>query len=85
MENILVMVCDFGLFYFQWGQGIMIFVGLVLFYFVIVKCFEFLLLVLIGFGGILFNLFDVGFVMLVIENVVYVVKLEVMMVFLEVL
>lgn len=63
----------------------MIFVGLVLFYFVIVKCFEFLLLVLIGFGGILFNLFDVGFVMLVIENVVYVVKLEVMMVFLEVL
>lgn len=50
MENILAMVRDFGLFHLQWGQGIMILVGLVLLYLAIVKRFEPLLLVPIVLG-----------------------------------
>lgn len=70
MENILAMVRDFGLFHLQWGQGIMILVGLVLLYLAIVKRFEPLLLVPIGFGGILSNLPDAGLAMSAIENAV---------------
>ncbi|EKF9174361.1 sodium ion-translocating decarboxylase subunit beta [Vibrio cholerae] len=85
MENILAMVRDFGLFHLQWGQGIMILVGLVLLYLAIVKRFEPLLLVPIGFGGILSNLPDAGLAMSAIENAVYAAKPEVMAAFSEVL
>ncbi|RNE68035.1 sodium ion-translocating decarboxylase subunit beta [Vibrio cholerae] len=85
MENILAMVRDFGLFHLQWGQGIMILVGLVLLYLAIVKRFEPLLLVPIGFGGILSNLPDAGLAMSAIENAVYAAKPEVMTAFSEVL
>ena len=45
-----------GLMNFSWGQIVMIFVGLVLIYLAIVREFEPLLLIPIGFGGILANI-----------------------------
>jgi oxaloacetate decarboxylase beta subunit len=85
MDNIIALVNDFGLFHLQWGQAIMIAVGLVLLYLAIAKGFEPLLLVPIGFGGILSNLPDAGLAMSAIENALYAAKPEVLAAFSEVL
>ena len=45
-----------GLANFTWGQVVMIFIGLILIYLAIRKQFEPLLLLPIGFGGILANI-----------------------------
>ncbi|TCU01597.1 sodium ion-translocating decarboxylase subunit beta [Vibrio crassostreae] len=59
----------------------MIIVGLILLYLAIVKQFEPLLLVPIGFGGILANLPDAGLAMSAIENALHAAKPEVLSAF----
>ncbi len=81
MENVLALVNDFGLFHLEWGQAIMLIVGLILLYLAIVKQFEPLLLVPIGFGGILANLPDAGLALSAVENALHAAKPEVMSAF----
>lgn len=81
MEKVFALVNDFGLFHLEVGQGIMIIVGLLLLYLAIVKQFEPLLLVPIGFGGILANLPDAGLAMSAVENALHAAKPEVMSAF----
>ncbi len=81
MENVLALINDFGLFHLEWGQGIMLIVGLILLYLAIVKKFEPLLLVPIGFGGILANLPDAGLALSAVENALHAAKPEVMSAF----
>lgn len=81
MDKILALVNDFGFFHLQWGQAIMIFVGLILLYLAIVKQFEPLLLVPIGFGGILANLPDAGLALSAVENALHFAKPEVLLEF----
>jgi oxaloacetate decarboxylase beta subunit len=85
MDQILALVNDFGLFHLQWGQAIMIIVGLGLLYLAIVKQFEPLLLVPIGFGGILANLPDAGLAISAVESALHAGKPEVLAAFSNVL
>ncbi|SHO55182.1 sodium ion-translocating decarboxylase subunit beta [Vibrio quintilis] len=85
MEKITALINDFGLFHLQWGQAIMLIVGLVLLYLAIVKQFEPLLLVPIGFGGILANLPDAGLALSAVESALHAAKPEVMTAFANVL
>mgnify|MGYP001449045407 CR=1 FL=1 len=85
MDNILALVNDFGFLHLQYGQGIMILIGLGLLYLAIVKQFEPLLLVPIGLGGILANLPDANLAVNAIEAAIYAGKAEVMQVFASVL
>lgn len=78
MENVLALINDFGLFHLQWGQAVMLIIGLILLYLAIVKQFEPLLLVPIGFGGILANLPDAGLALSAVENALHAAKPEVM-------
>jgi carboxybiotin decarboxylase len=71
MNNVIALVSDFGLFHLQWGQAVMIAVGLLLLYLAIAKNFEPLLLVPIGFGGILANLPDAGLAISAIESALH--------------
>ncbi len=82
MEQILALINDFGFFHLQWGgQAMMIVVGFVLLYLAIVKQFEPLLLVPIGFGGILANLPDAGLALSAVENALHAGKPEVLSAF----
>ncbi|MCD9496590.1 sodium ion-translocating decarboxylase subunit beta [Photobacterium carnosum] len=81
MDKILALVNDFGFFHLQWGQVVMITVGLILLYLAIVKQFEPLLLVPIGFGGILANLPDAGLALSAVENALHFSKPEVLSAF----
>ncbi|WP_131912144.1 sodium ion-translocating decarboxylase subunit beta [Celerinatantimonas diazotrophica] len=85
MDNIIAMVNDFGFFHLNWGQAIMIVIGLLLLYLAIVKKFEPLLLVPIGFGGILSNLPDAGLAMSAVENALHAAKPDVLATFAQVL
>lgn len=78
MDNILALVRDFGFLHLQFGQAIMILVGLGLLYLAIVKNFEPLLLVPIGLGGILANLPDANLAVSGVEAAIYAGKTEVM-------
>ena len=71
MESVIALISDFGLFHLQFGQALMLLIGLVLLYLAIVKKFEPLLLVPIGFGGILANLPDAGLALSAIENALH--------------
>ncbi|CAM3614460.1 Oxaloacetate decarboxylase beta chain [Vibrio aerogenes CECT 7868] len=85
MDKITALINDFGLFHLQWGQAIMLIVGLILLYLAIVKQFEPLLLVPIGFGGILANLPDAGLALSAVESALHAAKPEVMSAFANVL
>lgn len=67
-----------GLFNLSIGQGIMILVGLGLLYLAINKKFEPLLLVPIGFGGILANIPEAGLAMSALENAIHYGRAEVL-------
>jgi len=56
MEQLLQLWNESGIYQMQWGQFFMILIGLGLLYLAITKNFEPLLLVPIGFGGILANI-----------------------------
>ena len=60
MNHLVTLWHGTGLYQMSWGQGVMIGVGLLLLYLAINKGFEPLLLVPIGFGGILSNLPGAG-------------------------
>ena len=56
MEQLNLLWINTGLYQMVWGQGLMLFVGILLIYLAIVKKFEPLLLLPIGFGAILSNI-----------------------------
>lgn len=85
MESALALINDFGFLHLQWGQAIMILVGMVLLYLAIVKQFEPLLLVPIGLGGILSNLPDANLAVNAIEAAILAGKTDVMQAFASVL
>ncbi|NOI67156.1 sodium ion-translocating decarboxylase subunit beta [Vibrio sp. 99-8-1] len=85
MESALALINDFGFLHLQWGQAIMILVGMVLLYLAIVKQFEPLLLVPIGLGGILSNLPDANLAVNAIEAAILAGKTDVMHAFASVL
>lgn len=71
MEKLLLLWNSSGLAQMQAGQGFMIFIGLMLLYLAIRKGFEPLLLVPIGFGGILANVPGAGMAYSALENAVH--------------
>jgi len=71
VDNLLLLWNSSGLAQMQAGQGLMIFIGLVLLYLAIRKGFEPLLLVPIGFGGILANVPGAGMAYSALENAVH--------------
>ena len=85
MNSALALINDFGFLHLQWGQAIMILVGMVLLYLAIVKQFEPLLLVPIGLGGILSNLPDANLAVNAIEAAIHAGNAEVMQAFASVL
>ena len=68
MENLLILWHSSGLAQLALGQGFMILIGLLLLYLAINKGFEPLLLVPIGFGGILANIPGAGLAFSAVEN-----------------
>ena len=56
MEQLNLLWINTGLYQMVWGQGLMLLVGILLIYLAIVKKFEPLLLLPIGFGAILSNI-----------------------------
>lgn len=70
MDNFLSLWNDSGLAQMDVGQGIMILIGLLLLFLAIRKGFEPLLLVPIGFGGILANIPGAGLAYSAVENAV---------------
>jgi carboxybiotin decarboxylase len=71
MDKLIDLLQGSGLYNIQGGQAIMIVVCLGLLYLAINKKFEPLLLVPIGFGGILANIPEAGLAMSGIENAIY--------------
>src|SRR5690554_3841617 len=68
MQNFLRLWLDSGIHHLDWGQGIMLLVGLLLLFLAIRKGFEPLLLVPIGFGAILANIPGAGMSLSAVEN-----------------
>ena len=60
MEQLNLLWINTGLYQMAWGQGLMLLVGILLIYLAIVKKFEPLLLLPIGFGAILSNIPGAG-------------------------
>ncbi|GGE71371.1 putative oxaloacetate decarboxylase beta chain [Streptosporangium jomthongense] len=71
MEKLMTLWTGSGLFNIELGQVIMIAVGLLLLYLAIRKGFEPLLLVPIGFGGILANIPEAGLALTAAENAIH--------------
>ncbi|MDG5498841.1 sodium ion-translocating decarboxylase subunit beta [Marinobacter sp. BGYM27] len=78
MDKIMTLWTGSGLFNLSIGQGAMIVVGLLLLFLAIRKGFEPLLLVPIGFGGILANIPEAGLALSAAENAIHVAKPEVL-------
>ncbi|AFU97398.1 sodium ion-translocating decarboxylase subunit beta [Simiduia agarivorans] len=78
MDALLTLWRDSGIFHMQSGQFFMILVGVGLLFLAIRKGFEPLLLVPIGFGGILANIPGAGLAMSSVENAIYFAKPAVM-------
>lgn len=78
MEGLLTLWHDSGIYHMQTGQFFMILVGVGLLFLAIRKGFEPLLLVPIGFGGILANIPGAGLAMSAVENAIYFAKPAVM-------
>src|SRR5690554_7550120 len=68
MEKLMTLWTGSGLFNIELGQVVMIAIGLLLLYLAINKKFEPLLLVPIGFGGILANIPEAGLALTAAEN-----------------
>jgi oxaloacetate decarboxylase beta subunit len=71
MDNLLLLWASSGIAQIQAGQAFMIVIGLLLLFLAIRKQFEPLLLVPIGFGGILANIPGAGMALSAVENAVY--------------
>jgi oxaloacetate decarboxylase beta subunit len=70
LDNLLTLWSSSGLAHIQPGQLVMILVGFLLLYFAIVRNFEPLLLVPIGFGGILANIPAAGLALPAVERAI---------------
>jgi oxaloacetate decarboxylase beta subunit len=78
MEKLMTLWTGSGLFNIGPGQVVMILIGLGLLYLAIRKKFEPLLLVPIGFGGILANIPEAGLALSAAENAIHFAKPQVM-------
>lgn len=78
MDKLLNLWFASGIYNVTPGQGIMIVIGLVLLYLAIARNFEPLLLVPIGFGGILANIPEAGLAHSAVENAVHFARPELM-------
>ncbi|HEY9030063.1 MAG TPA: sodium ion-translocating decarboxylase subunit beta [Kangiella sp.] len=78
MDGLLKLWQETGIANFTWGQLVMIGIGFLLLYLAISKKFEPLLLVPIGFGGILANIPNAGLALDAVENAIYLAQPEVM-------
>ncbi|GGY65284.1 sodium ion-translocating decarboxylase subunit beta [Marinobacter zhanjiangensis] len=78
MDKLLTLWTGSGLFNITAGQVVMIAIGLLLLFLAIRKGFEPLLLVPIGFGGILANIPEAGLALSAAENAVHIAKPEVL-------
>ncbi|WP_165311636.1 sodium ion-translocating decarboxylase subunit beta [Vibrio ziniensis] len=85
MDSVIGLISDFGILHLQWGQFLMIIIGMLLLYLAIVKGFEPLLLVPIGLGGILSNLPDANLAINAVDAAIHAGKAEVMQAFSQVL
>ncbi|MBS9403183.1 sodium ion-translocating decarboxylase subunit beta [Halomonas sp. TRM85114] len=74
MDNLLTLWYGSGLYNLSLGQLVMIVVGLVLLYLAIAKKFEPLLLVPIGFGGILANIPEAGLALSALDQAIEVAR-----------
>ena len=79
MDTLLALWTGSGLFNLSIGQFFMICVGLLLLFLAIRKGFEPLLLVPIGFGGILANIPEAGMALSAAENAIYFAKPDVLL------
>ena len=64
MDQLSLLWVNTGLYQMTWGQGLMLLVGILLIYLAIVKKFEPLLLLPIGFGALLSNIPGANFCLL---------------------
>ena len=78
MDKLLDLWLASGIYNISAGQALMMVIGLVLLYLAIRKNFEPLLLVPIGFGGILANIPEAGLAFSAVENAIHFAKPEVL-------
>lgn len=78
MDKLLDLWLASGIYNITAGQALMMVIGLVLLYLAIRKNFEPLLLVPIGFGGILANIPEAGLALSAVENAIHFAKPEVL-------
>lgn len=71
MDSIIALIQGMGLFHLQWGQAVMIAISLLLLWLAISRKFEPLLLLPIGFGGLLSNIPEAGLAMTTLENLLH--------------
>ena len=78
MENLYILLENSGLYQLDFGSGSMILVGLLLLFLAIVKKFEPLLLLPIGFGAILSNIPGAGLALSAVGSAIYAADPEVL-------
>ncbi|MFZ7141900.1 sodium ion-translocating decarboxylase subunit beta [Avibacterium avium] len=71
MESILSLLRGMGIMHLEWGQAVMIAVSLLLLWLAIARKFEPLLLLPIGFGGLLSNIPEAGLAMTALDNLLH--------------
>lgn len=71
MDSIIALIQGTGLMHLEWGQAVMIGISLLLLWLAIAKQFEPLLLLPIGFGGLLSNIPEAGLAMTALDNLLH--------------
>ncbi|QEH18618.1 sodium ion-translocating decarboxylase subunit beta [Histophilus somni] len=71
MESILALLQGTGIMHLSWGLAIMLVISLLLLYLAVVKKFEPLLLLPIGFGGLLSNIPEANMAFSALENLLH--------------
>ncbi|OOF36200.1 sodium ion-translocating decarboxylase subunit beta [Rodentibacter heidelbergensis] len=71
MDSIIALFKGMGIMHLEWGQAVMIGVSLLLLWLAISKKFEPLLLLPIGFGGLLSNIPEAGMAMSALDNLIH--------------
>ncbi|OOF39507.1 oxaloacetate decarboxylase subunit beta [Rodentibacter rarus] len=71
MDSIIALFKGMGIMHLEWGQAVMIGVSLLLLWLAISKKFEPLLLLPIGFGGLLSNIPEAGIAMSALDNLIH--------------
>lgn len=71
MDSLVALIQGTGFMHLAWGQAVMIVISLVLLWLAISKKFEPLLLLPIGFGGLLSNIPEAGLAMTALDNLLH--------------